>query len=293
MIMNALISFQDQGMHHSQIAESIGIDRKTLRPYMKLLMGMHLVTREPGRHGKYFPTTKRHRGTSISADILAESFKQRFLGYNTFVLDSPYFKRRIPNDDVKLENALFNFSNIVGGWITYILIQSMNPVNKLTNHTKDVTEKNIIVQTWIEDAISLIQPDLLFSFNYYISHCLKTLHKRISNLKGGFSDSKNINKVLFDFTINRRLLVVDDEIASELNGAFSNLYPNLNRELEKTRAELPILVKREIDGMNRYDEIIRRQKMCKPHEFILEDDYGEYRVFKCKKCGKKERREII
>jgi predicted transcriptional regulator len=79
MIMNALISFQDQGMHHSQIAESIGIDRKTLRPYMKLLMGMHLVTREPGRHGKYFPTTKRHRGTSISADILAESFIEKFL----------------------------------------------------------------------------------------------------------------------------------------------------------------------------------------------------------------------
>jgi predicted transcriptional regulator len=82
-IMNALISSQDQGMHHSQIAEYIGIDRKTLRPYIKHLMEMHLVTREPGRHGKYFPTTKRHRGTSVSADILAESFKERFLIYTT------------------------------------------------------------------------------------------------------------------------------------------------------------------------------------------------------------------
>jgi predicted transcriptional regulator len=61
------------------IAEYIGIDRKTLRRYMKRLIEMHLVTREPGKHGKYFPTTKRHRGTSISADILAESFRERFL----------------------------------------------------------------------------------------------------------------------------------------------------------------------------------------------------------------------
>jgi predicted transcriptional regulator len=293
IIMNALISSEDQGMHHSQIAEYIGIDRKTLRPYMKRLMEKHLVTREPGRHGKYFPTTKRHRGTSISADILAESFKERFLEYNTFILDSPYFERRIPDDEFELEDALFNFSNIVGGWITYMLIQSMNPANKLTNHTKDITEKNIIVQTWIEDAISLIQPYLLFSFNYYINLFLDTLYIRASSQKGGVGDSKNINEVFLDFIFNRRLLVVDDEIASELNGAFSNLYPNLSCELEKTRAELPILVKHEIDEMNRSAEKIRRQKMCKPHEYILEDDYDEYRVFKCKRCEKRKREEKI
>src|ERR671918_236183 len=156
----------------------------------------------------------------------------------------------------------------------------MNPANKLTDHVKDITEKNLSVETWVEDAISLIQPSLLSFFNYYISPFIETLHKRIRNREGGFSDSKNINKVFFDFLLGPRLYVLDDEIASELNGAFSNLYPNLSSELEKTRVELPILVKHEIDEMNSYAERIRQQKMCKPHEYILEDDYDEYRVFK-------------
>jgi hypothetical protein len=80
---------------------------------MQSLIKMGLVTREQGKHGKYFPRTKRHRGTSISAEILAESFKERFLGYNEFVLDSPYFRRSIPSDEFELEDALFNFSNVV------------------------------------------------------------------------------------------------------------------------------------------------------------------------------------
>lgn len=275
------MSFQTKGMFHNQLAEYIKVDRKTLRRYMKHLIEMHLVTREPGKHGKYYPTTQRHRGTSISAEILAESFKERFLAplsekYDEeFVLDSPYFKRLIPSySEFELEDALFNFSNLVGGWIMYVLIQSMNPANKLTDQTEDTAEKDLIRQSWIEDAISLMQPHLLLYFQYYIGPFLKTFYKRASN--DVFDDPRNI-----------------DEIASELNNAFSNLYPNLNCELEKTRAELPILVKREIDRMNSYDEKIRRQKRCEPHEFILEDDYDEYRIFKCKRCEKRKREEKI
>jgi rRNA maturation protein Nop10 len=45
--------------------------------------------------------------------------------------------------------------------------------------------------------------------------------------------------------------------------------------------------------MNSYDEKIRLQRLCKPHEYIPEDDYNEYRIFKRKKCEEKERRQII
>ena len=56
-------------------------------------------------------------------------------------------------------------------------------------------------------------------------------------------------------------------------------------------AKLPILVKHEIDEMNHYAERIRQQKTCKPHEYILENDYDEYRVLKCKRCEKRKREE--
>lgn len=265
------MSLQNTGVHHNQLAEYIGIDRKTLRRYMEPLIKMGLATREPDKHGKYFPRTKRHRGTSISAEILAESFTERFLGYNEFVLDSPYFRKGIPSDEFELEDALFNFSNVVGGWITYILIQSMNPANKLADHIKDVTENNALIQSWIGDAFSLIQPYLLFNLNYCINNRLETLYKRASGLK----DEKSRAKIFLNFLFDRKLFVLDDEIASELNDAFSNLYPNLSRELEKIRAELPMLVRREIDKMNSYAEKIRRQKLCKPHEYTLESDYDE------------------
>jgi hypothetical protein len=127
----------------------------------------------------------------------------------------------------------------------------------------------------------------LFSLNFCINIHLETLYKRASD----FKNQKSIDKVFLNFLFDRKLFVLDDEIASELNDAFSNLYPNLSRELEKTRAELPMLVKREIDEMNSYAEKIRRQKLCKPHEYILENDYDEFRVLKCKRCEKRKREE--
>ena len=69
----------DVGISHNQLAESIGMNRKAIRPYLKSLTEKGLVTRDQGKHGKYFPTTKRHRGIDTSAEILAGSFRERFL----------------------------------------------------------------------------------------------------------------------------------------------------------------------------------------------------------------------
>lgn len=74
-ILDIIIEYSDVGISHQQLADSIGMDRKTIRPYLNHLIKMCLVTRDHGIHGKYFPTTRRHRGTSISAEILAESFR--------------------------------------------------------------------------------------------------------------------------------------------------------------------------------------------------------------------------
>jgi predicted transcriptional regulator len=47
----------------------VGINRKNLTPYMKRLRNRGFVTREKGLRGRYYPTTREHRGTSISADV--------------------------------------------------------------------------------------------------------------------------------------------------------------------------------------------------------------------------------
>ena len=48
----------DAGISHNQLAESIRMNRKAIRPYLKRLTEMGLVTRDQGKHGKYFPTTR-------------------------------------------------------------------------------------------------------------------------------------------------------------------------------------------------------------------------------------------
>lgn len=279
----------DVGISHKLLAESIGRDRKTIRPYLKRLIKMGLVTRDQGKHGKYFPTTKRHRGTVIGAEILAESFREKFLdAFEEIFVYSPHFKRNIPYEDERfdLEDALFSFSNIVGGWITYVLIQSMNPTNYLTDDVKDDVGMKLSVAAFIEDAISVVQRYLLLFFNYYVSKFLETLHKEVQGMKGGFSTS-NILKVFFgDILLEGKLF--DEGSISELNDAFSKVYPNLSHELEKTRLEQPTLVKHETDRRKRLSEAIRKQENCKPHYYVpVPDDRGKgYSTFRCRKCGK-------
>jgi hypothetical protein len=166
----------------------------------------------------------------------------------------------------------------------------MNP-STLADSMKDNTEKKLSVAAFIEDAISLIQPYLLIFFNYYVSIFLKTLEKKVEGMKGGSKMSKELQVFSIDPVFKGQLF--DEESISELNKAFSKVYPNLSHELEKTRLELPALVRREIDERKRFAEIIKRQENCKLHQYVpLPDDNDEdYSIFRCKECGKTKKKE--
>jgi predicted transcriptional regulator len=288
-IMNVILSHDKEGIHHNRLAKIIGMDRKNLRPHITRLVSKGLIIRESGKHGKYFPATKSHRGTIMNADILVESFKERFLQYDEdlFVLESPYFKRD-NYDEFELEDALFNFSNIIGGFITYILIQSMNPANKITDHTKDNIEKNLLAESWVEDIISLIQPYLLFFLKNSVCGSLETLNERIRRLEGGFNVGENIDKVIFGDFLLKHSYMLDKGIIFELTKAFSNIYPNLNHELEKIRSELPLLVQKEMDEMDYIAERWENAEKCihryePPEDNSLQYGYGDT-LLHCKKC---------
>ena len=164
----------------------------------------------------------------------------------------------------------------------------MNPAT-LPDDIKDNIEKKLSTAAFIEDAISLIQPHLLLFFNKYVSSYLETLTKKIEGMEGGFNMA-NVLQVEIEFLFKGRLF--DENNISELNNAFSKVYPNLSYELEKTRLELPALVEREIDERKRFDELIRRQENCKLHEYVpLPYDRDEdYSIFRCKKCGKSKKK---
>src|SRR5215208_6341383 len=132
-IMEIITINRKNGIAHQELARIVRINRKNLRKHMSRLVARGWVVRRPGLQGKYYLGTKEHRETSVSAETLGEEIVARILADNDFSIKSPFFRR----SEQEIENALFGFSNKVGATITYLLIQSMNPLNKISGNTKN------------------------------------------------------------------------------------------------------------------------------------------------------------
>ena len=158
-IMEVITAHRDSGIAHLRLAHILKIDRKNLTPYMKRLRSKGLVKRGKGKQGNYYPSTRGNRGTSITADIFSEAAAGMILADKDFPIDSPFLRNMVT--DKPFEYALVMFSNKIGSIITYFLIQSMNPDNKIMGDTKNDEEKDLNVQRWIDDAISSSRPVLL------------------------------------------------------------------------------------------------------------------------------------
>jgi predicted transcriptional regulator len=141
-IMEVISAHHDKGIAHLKLASIVKIDRKNLAPYMKRLMSKGLVKRGKAKQGKYYPTTKGNRSRTITADIFSEAAADMILANQDFPVDSPFLRNEIVTN-YSLEQALFMLSNKIGSIITYMLIQSMNPDNKImSNDTKNDGEKD-------------------------------------------------------------------------------------------------------------------------------------------------------
>jgi predicted DNA-binding transcriptional regulator len=287
-IYDKVLEHAETGIAHGELASEIKIDRKNLRPYMRRLIKKNLVRREDGIQGKYYPVTKYTRERPIAADIWGKQFLSKVLHYGEinldgeFVINSPYTD--IKSIDV-LEHALFNFSNIIGGFITCTLIQAMNPSNNITRNVQDDREKDLNVRIWAEDAISSILSYILPWFKWYASLYLRSLDRKVPTTD---DDIEAAIEPTVDYQTKRPLYTLNKEIIAELNNALRNVYPNLSRELENIRTELPKLV---IQGIDHREHMARKHKIQKKcnHTFETLPDknplaYSE--VQRCTKCDK-------
>src|SRR5207247_2610976 len=109
--------------------------------------------------------TKDYRGPIITADLFGKGAARIILANEDFPVSSPFFK--LPTG-TPLEYALFMFSQKLGAILTYFLIQSMDPSNKIAGDTKNGEEKDLNVQRWIDDAISSLRGFLLPIFKQLV-----------------------------------------------------------------------------------------------------------------------------
>jgi predicted transcriptional regulator len=284
-IMEVITAHRDSGIAHLRLAQIVKINRKNLTPYMKRLTSKGLVKRGKGKQGKYYPTTNGNRGTSITADIFSKAAAGMILADKDFPIDSPFLRNIVT--DSTLEDALFKFSNKIGAIITYFLIQSMNPANKIMGDTKNDEEKDLNVQRWVDDAISSLRPVLLPLFKELIGSLLTSLYDGCVNGDGSVNLEKG-GLAFLSYIYDRPRYTLKEKFITELMYAFSKSYPSITNRLEYIRSQLPVVVAEEISHWKYRSYCSKLQKNCrhdyKPplnKELVVKSNN---RILHCRKC---------
>lgn len=242
----------------------------------------------PGKQGKYYPTSE-YRGPIMTADIISNLAAGMILYNEDFQVDSPFFRNI--EDEGSLDLTLFDFSNKVGAIITYILIQSMNPENKIIGNATNDEEKDLNIERWINDAISSLGYVLLPLFKERIRIPLTSLQDSLVDGNVSSICERAGLEFLADIR-NRPQYILKQKWISELMGAFSNSYPNITRELEKiSKSKLEQLAAREL---NHFEHVKRRhiqQNKCEhnygplPNKAIVAKSKNHNRRYEhCCKC---------
>ena len=192
------ILLERKNCSHKQLVEEMGVDRKTLRRYMRELISEGYACREESRHGLYSPTKK-----AIGQEVIFESLGNALRRAISYRYDlAKHGKIKIGKEWSETETNLFKFSNLVGAFVTYILIQSINPSNGFiedrTRHEKPLLRESKWVENILTRLISGI--DLLVVFTN-----------------------------AFPFYTNLR----------EQVKAYKNLYPQIYRELSRLWDNIP------------------------------------------------------
>jgi hypothetical protein len=286
-----VVFVRENGIAHQELARIVGLDRKNLRPYVHRLISKNLIRRDSGLQGKYYPVKEADLGTSISADILSQHFLSKILrdDEGKFVSDTPYFKT-IFTENSELEHFLFEFSNRVGGFIIYIMIQAMNPTNNVATHIKDNIEKDFEVQRWVEDAISIMQESLLSLFKKNASIFIAKPNDSPIDINNPQYSEKVINSLIKCY-FDRPLYLLNERAIYELTTAFSKLYPKLNYAMEKNRLQLSTLVGQEVDRLVFSAERSKIQNACR-HNYkglTVQLHKRKFRTLHCSKCHKTRR----
>ena len=129
------------------------------------------------------------------------------------------------------------FSNKLGAIITYLIIQAMNPFNRIMGDTKNDEQKDLNVQRWIDDAMSSLRPALLPLFKDAISVHLESQYGNVNDDGSITLDKAGLDFMSFGY--DRPLYTLKEEFISELMADFSKSYPSISDKLEKIRSQYP------------------------------------------------------
>jgi predicted transcriptional regulator len=289
-IMNVLIN-NPNGIGTSELAKKVGIDRSNIPSYLNKLIKNGFATRGPGLHGKYYPTDKIFKNHLLSSQFMGEMFVSQLLGEQNLVLrdvpvsaDNVDFRVFLPylqREEFGLLRTIFEFVNTLGAYMTYVLIQAMNPENKYLQSTKYV-KKDTVVQYWVKISIDAVIRNILSKFKDSIRMELNSLVGKDDDLFGPFID---YGTGLPQFQLKKKVI-------DELLQAYSRLYPRMFGELEKLGEKVPLYMelymehKEYLKLQEDYQRTCEHRYIEKVSRLIIEDDGRKFWTRYYEKGGK-------
>lgn len=271
------------GISTKALSKKLQIDIGNLRKYTKELQQEGVLSRK-NKLSKWHSTEKSYQ------DHLLKSFEfSRMFGKNILYKDR--FEYLITNDKKEeyllesnckdfttyrffyqpkfngypLERFLFELTNLIGGYLVYLIIYCMNPDNKI--------DKNTIIKMVEKSFINII-PYIFSTFQKNINEI-----KGENNLTFVFDEEKYFkNRVLY------RTNPFTKEIIADLYSSFYNIYPLFFHQLQNIIDHL----ESELDGykarIRHLEKESKKIESCK-HEYEYHINFSSYNVLKqCRKC---------
>jgi predicted transcriptional regulator len=163
-----------QRISHDKLSYLVDLDRKRLRVYTTNLMEKGMIRREEGLHGRYYPTIRTFKESLLKAELFSDNFRKELLSKDGLIATQGKDSSRHAGS---LDVAVSEFSNRIGAFVAYSLIEAMTNLNghspgSGSGSNNDLTEdprlKDILIKRWTEIAITNIIPHLPSLFKDFI-----------------------------------------------------------------------------------------------------------------------------
>jgi hypothetical protein len=272
IILNVIESYgKKSGISKKELLDLLyPMDQSTIfRNTQKLESEEEIKIIKKGRRTIYIATNKARVGARISGMVCGRNYVNRILGKNGIILsnskhDYPeeinfttykqYFQTNFSRD-TRLEEAIFEFSNQLGGYIIYMFIKAMDSdfINKTLeiiseNDKKKAKGDRIITEEWLEKVIGFHLIPMLWNFR----RCLRAFIY--------IPEPEEESEKVAYYTLDKQNI-------EQISKAFANLYPSLYYNLENSVMK-GLTAERKGYEQQEHDLVEREavQKKCK-HDF--------------------------
>ncbi|HET7283662.1 MAG TPA: winged helix-turn-helix domain-containing protein, partial [Nitrososphaeraceae archaeon] len=225
------------GISHDQLSKEVGLDPKNLRSYIKELKKEGLVKKGKRLQDKYFPTEEAYKDQLLNAYLFGDNFKRNILGQDHIITTNKKVEYEIPfpshcrdftiyrrhfepkfDENSKLERSLFEFSNKIGAFITYLFIRIMDPADVRSKLGSDQSTDLLLEQIARKAVLTIIRAAM--------SVFKDSIYKSIDKYPFTYEDT-------IKYLEKRPRYIFEKDIIKELRRSFAQIYPLMNHEFEK------------------------------------------------------------